>query len=260
VHLVGNTAFSKRKEKITPYYGRSRGNRAGGRTGKLRKVQQRPFQFPPPRHAGSGGDPASHCPSLPRGVTTAAARPSTRGDRRRHLPPVTVCLPRRGDMAAAAAAGLPVVAGKDKDKEDRRRLAARCGFAVAGIMSTLLVYGVLQVRPLPPCPTQRAGGVGSMLICRPLLLPAGEISRSVGICLLPIPIGSFPAVACHQMRIEAPKGNPYALDFCRKVLAHDFTGIYYLLYDALALAFLAASITVHGTCNSPKELTPNQSF
>jgi hypothetical protein len=163
-------------------------------------------------------------------------------------------------MAAAAAAGLLVVAGKDKDKEDRRRLAARCGFAVAGIMSTLLVYGVLQVRPLPPCPTQRAGGVGSMLICRPFLLPAGEISRSVGICLLPIPIGSFPAVACHQMRIEAPKGNPYALDFCRKVLAHDFTGIYYLLYDALALAFLAASITVHGTCNSPKELTPNQSF
>jgi solute carrier family 35 (adenosine 3'-phospho 5'-phosphosulfate transporter), member B2 len=56
-------------------------------------------------------------------------------------------------MAAAAAAGLPVVAGKGKDKEDRRRLAARCGFAVAGIMSTLLVYGVLQVRPLPPCPT-----------------------------------------------------------------------------------------------------------
>eukprot|EP00267_Zea_mays_P022673 XP_008647752.1 uncharacterized protein LOC100280126 isoform X4 [Zea mays] len=33
---------------------------------------------------------------------------------------------------------------RDKGKDDRRRWAARCGFAVLGIMSTLLVYGVLQ--------------------------------------------------------------------------------------------------------------------
>ncbi|KAK3140903.1 hypothetical protein QOZ80_5AG0407520 [Eleusine coracana subsp. coracana] len=47
---------------------------------------------------------------------------------------------------ADAAAGLPVAAaaGKDKDKEDRRRWVVKCAFAVAGIMSTLLVYGVLQ--------------------------------------------------------------------------------------------------------------------
>jgi adenosine 3'-phospho 5'-phosphosulfate transporter B2 len=53
-------------------------------------------------------------------------------------------------MADAAAPGLlPVAADRDrerdKDKDDRRRWAARCGFAVLGIMSTLLVYGVLQV-------------------------------------------------------------------------------------------------------------------
>uniref|UniRef100_A0A804UA31 UDP-galactose/UDP-glucose transporter 5B n=1 Tax=Zea mays TaxID=4577 RepID=A0A804UA31_MAIZE len=34
---------------------------------------------------------------------------------------------------------------RDKGKDDRRRWAARCGFAVLGIMSTLLVYGVLQI-------------------------------------------------------------------------------------------------------------------
>ncbi|GJM94391.1 hypothetical protein PR202_ga11031 [Eleusine coracana subsp. coracana] len=51
---------------------------------------------------------------------------------------------------ADAAAGLPVAvavaaaAGKDKDKEERRRWVVKCAFAVAGIMSTLLVYGVLQ--------------------------------------------------------------------------------------------------------------------
>jgi hypothetical protein len=51
----------------------------------------------------------------------------------------------------AAAPGLPVAAGRDRDrdKDERRRTAGRCGFAVLGIMSTLLVYGVLQVRP--PC-------------------------------------------------------------------------------------------------------------
>ncbi|PWZ04007.1 hypothetical protein Zm00014a_031737 [Zea mays] len=42
----------------------------------------------------------------------------------------------------AAPRLLPVAA--DRDKDDRRRWAARCGFAVLGIMSTLLVYGVLQ--------------------------------------------------------------------------------------------------------------------
>nr|CAB3459998.1 unnamed protein product [Digitaria exilis] len=48
--------------------------------------------------------------------------------------------------AAGAAPVLPVAAGRDRDKgkDDRRRWAARCGFAVLGIMSTLLVYGVLQ--------------------------------------------------------------------------------------------------------------------
>ncbi|KAG8059738.1 hypothetical protein GUJ93_ZPchr0002g26643 [Zizania palustris] len=30
-------------------------------------------------------------------------------------------------------------------KEERRRSVARCVFAVVGIMSTLLVYGVLQI-------------------------------------------------------------------------------------------------------------------
>jgi len=50
-------------------------------------------------------------------------------------------------MADAAAPGLlPVAADRDRDRDDRRRWAARCGFAVLGIMSTLLVYGVLQVR------------------------------------------------------------------------------------------------------------------
>ncbi|OEL15527.1 UDP-galactose/UDP-glucose transporter 5B [Dichanthelium oligosanthes] len=52
------------------------------------------------------------------------------------------------DAAGVAAPGLPVAAGRDRDrdrdKDDRRRWAARCGFAVLGIMSTLLVYGVLQ--------------------------------------------------------------------------------------------------------------------
>lgn len=51
-------------------------------------------------------------------------------------------------MADAAAPGLlPVAADRERDKgkDDRRRWAARCGFAVLGIMSTLLVYGVLQV-------------------------------------------------------------------------------------------------------------------
>ena len=56
--------------------------------------------------------------------------------------------------AAAPPPGLPVAAGRDrdKDKDDRRRWAARCGFAVLGIMGTLLVYGVLQVgaAALPP--------------------------------------------------------------------------------------------------------------
>ncbi|VAH13004.1 unnamed protein product [Triticum turgidum subsp. durum] len=37
---------------------------------------------------------------------------------------------------------LPVAAGRDKD--ERRRLIGRCALAVVGIMSTLLVYGVLQ--------------------------------------------------------------------------------------------------------------------
>ncbi|VAH01044.1 unnamed protein product [Triticum turgidum subsp. durum] len=37
---------------------------------------------------------------------------------------------------------LPVAAGRDKD--ERRRLMGRCALAVVGIMSTLLVYGVLQ--------------------------------------------------------------------------------------------------------------------
>ncbi|CAM0957909.1 unnamed protein product [Alopecurus aequalis] len=37
---------------------------------------------------------------------------------------------------------LPLVAGRDKD--DRRRWLSRCALAVVGIMSTLLVYGVLQ--------------------------------------------------------------------------------------------------------------------
>ncbi|KAL6864682.1 hypothetical protein ACP4OV_015833 [Aristida adscensionis] len=48
--------------------------------------------------------------------------------------------------AAAAAGALPVAAGRDRDREreERRRWAGRCGFAVLGIMSTLLVYGVLQ--------------------------------------------------------------------------------------------------------------------
>ena len=41
---------------------------------------------------------------------------------------------------------LPLVAGRDKD--ERRRWLSRCALAVVGIMSTLLVYGVLQVRPL----------------------------------------------------------------------------------------------------------------
>ncbi|PWZ16800.1 hypothetical protein Zm00014a_030936, partial [Zea mays] len=61
-----------------------------------------------------------------------------------------VCLVRRrqrqrrragtgGAMADAAADRE-----RDKGKDDRRRWAARCGFAVLGIMSTLLVYGVLQ--------------------------------------------------------------------------------------------------------------------
>ncbi|KAL5229914.1 hypothetical protein ABZP36_028690 [Zizania latifolia] len=44
------------------------------------------------------------------------------------------------DAAAAAALTVPV----GRDKEERRRSAARCGLAVVGIMSTLLVYGVLQ--------------------------------------------------------------------------------------------------------------------
>ena len=49
-------------------------------------------------------------------------------------------------MADAAAPGLlPVAADRDRDRDDRRRWAARCGFAVLGIMSSLLVYGVLQV-------------------------------------------------------------------------------------------------------------------
>lgn len=49
-------------------------------------------------------------------------------------------------MADAAAPGLlPVAADRERDKDDRRRWMARCGFAVLGIMSTLLVYGVLQV-------------------------------------------------------------------------------------------------------------------
>ena len=58
--------------------------------------------------------------------------------------------------AAAPPPGLPVAAGRDKD--DRRRWAARCGVAVLGIMGTLLVYGVLQVgaaaslSPLPISP------------------------------------------------------------------------------------------------------------
>jgi len=48
--------------------------------------------------------------------------------------------------AAAPPPGLPVAAGRDRDrdKDDRRRWAARCGVAVLGIMGTLLVYGVLQ--------------------------------------------------------------------------------------------------------------------
>lgn len=48
--------------------------------------------------------------------------------------------------ASAAVAGtLPVAAAATgKDKEDRRRLVGRCGFAVVGIMSTLLIYGLLQ--------------------------------------------------------------------------------------------------------------------
>ncbi|KAM3406389.1 hypothetical protein ACQJBY_000467 [Aegilops geniculata] len=37
---------------------------------------------------------------------------------------------------------LPVAAGRDKD--ERRRLMGRCALAIVGIMSTLLVYGVLQ--------------------------------------------------------------------------------------------------------------------
>ncbi|XP_062180505.1 UDP-galactose/UDP-glucose transporter 5-like isoform X1 [Phragmites australis] len=45
---------------------------------------------------------------------------------------------------ADAVAVTVAVAGRDKDKEDRRRWAARCGLSVLGIMSTLLVYGVLQ--------------------------------------------------------------------------------------------------------------------
>jgi adenosine 3'-phospho 5'-phosphosulfate transporter B2 len=48
----------------------------------------------------------------------------------------------------ADEAALPVAAGRDKD--ERRRWLSRCALAVVGIMSTLLVYGVLQVR-LPPC-------------------------------------------------------------------------------------------------------------
>ena len=60
--------------------------------------------------------------------------------------------------AAPPPPGLPVAAGRDRDKDDRRRWAARCGVAVLGIMGTLLVYGVLQVgaaaslSPLPIFP------------------------------------------------------------------------------------------------------------
>ncbi|ONL99633.1 hypothetical protein ZEAMMB73_Zm00001d029807 [Zea mays] len=47
-------------------------------------------------------------------------------------------------MADEAAPRLMPVAA-DRDKDDRRRCAAHCGFAVLGIMSTLLVYGILQI-------------------------------------------------------------------------------------------------------------------
>jgi hypothetical protein len=67
---------------------------------------------------------------------------------------------RGGAMADEAAPRLLPVAA-DRDKDDRRRWAARCGFAVLGIMSTLLVYGVLQV-----------GWVGLLVVFPPSLLPA----------------------------------------------------------------------------------------
>jgi adenosine 3'-phospho 5'-phosphosulfate transporter B2 len=49
----------------------------------------------------------------------------------------------------ADEAALPVAAAAGRDKDERRRWLSRCALAVVGIMSTLLVYGVLQVRPLP---------------------------------------------------------------------------------------------------------------
>ena len=61
----------------------------------------------------------------------------------------------------AAPRLLPVAA--DRDKDDRRRCAAHCGFAVLGIMSTLLVYGILQV-----------GWVGLLVVFPPSLLPAPQ--------------------------------------------------------------------------------------
>jgi hypothetical protein len=65
-------------------------------------------------------------------------------------------------MADEAAPRLMPVAA-DRDKDDRRRCAAHCGFAVLGIMSTLLVYGILQV-----------GWVGLLVVFPPSLLPAPQ--------------------------------------------------------------------------------------
>ncbi|TVU18236.1 hypothetical protein EJB05_34324 [Eragrostis curvula] len=79
-------------------------------------------------------------------------------------------------MADAAAVGLPVAAavtGKDKEKDDRRRWVVRCAFAVAGIMSTLLVYGVLQRNSQQQAVVLRArSGFGCSPSLRFLLLPS----------------------------------------------------------------------------------------
>jgi hypothetical protein len=148
-------------------------------------------------------------------------------------------------MADAAAAGPPVAAA-GKDKEDRRRLVVRCAFAVAGIMSTLLVYGVLQVppssprpRPSPFHPPGVSRAAGSLSICRVSPSPHRRICHSARCARSGF--ACFPFCCCHQMRIRGR--IRMRSSFCRMVLAHNFTRHRLsTVYAALALAFLAGSI------------------